>query len=287
MHGTEGAFSRVSEVELRRTRMARKSIHRQWINQDGAQDKELEEDRHNQMRLFMNELSILRRVSHRHIVKLIGSYTEKSNFAFLLSPVAERTLEQVLREARDGDLNWLSKSYGCLSAALSWMHLHRIKHRDIKPSNILVAGQDENARVMFCDFGSALEANIKGSLTTEGRPQLQTWRYIAPEASSNWDKRNESTDLWSLGCVFMEVDTILSERRLCDLHEHIRANLPSTEQMKSDGSDLCYFQHPGALYTWLGSLHAVDDGPGLWTKEMVSLFAPIPIPTALSCKWQI
>lgn len=274
VHGTEGAFSRVSEVELRSIRLARKSIHRQWINQDGAPDKELEEDRQVQMKLFINELSILRRVSHRHTVKLCGSYTEKYNFVFLLSPVAERTLEQVLNEGGNGNHDWLSKSYGCLSAALSWMHSHRIKHRDIKPSNILVVGQDASARVMFCDFGSALEANVKGSLTTEGRPQLQTWRYIAPEASSNWDKRNESTDLWSLGCVFIEIDTILCEQRLRDLHEHIHGSLSPTEQMKSDGSDLCYFRHPHALYTWLGVLHATDDGPGLWTKEMVNLFTP-------------
>lgn len=273
VHGTEGASSRVSKVELGRTILARKSIHRQRINQNGAGD-ELEDDRQIQMALFMNELSILRQLSHRHIVELRGSYTAESHFALLLSPVADGTLEQALGEALDANHHWLYKSYGCLSAALSWMHSHGIKHRDIKPSNILVVGQGGSARVMFCDFGSALEAKPKGSLVTGGRPQQQTERYISPEASKHSDHRNESTDLWSLGCVFMEVGTILRGHRLQDLHEYVRARLQSTGHANMSSSDLCYWKQPDALSSWLEEIHAADEGPGLWTKQMVNPFAP-------------
>ena len=40
--------------------------------------------------------------------------------------------------------------------AVRYLHEHHIVHRDIKPENILIASLAAAARVVLCDFGSAV-----------------------------------------------------------------------------------------------------------------------------------
>jgi serine/threonine protein kinase len=75
---------------------------------------------------------------------------------------------------------------------LKFLHSKRIIHRDIKPANILMRGETP----LLADFGISiiLENTVDVTQVLKGTPS-----YMAPEA---WDgKRNERTDLWSVGIV--------------------------------------------------------------------------------------
>ncbi|KAH7128096.1 cyclin-dependent kinase, partial [Dendryphion nanum] len=74
-------------------------------------------------------------------------------------------------------------------------------HRDIKPHNTLVKGDC----VFFTDFGIALDwEGLSCSASTEDTGK--TLAYAAPEVTK-YEKRNTAADVWSLGCVFIEMAT--------------------------------------------------------------------------------
>ena len=99
----------------------------------------------------------------------------------------------------DRQLFILQNAFGCLSAALQYLHNQRCRHKDIKPANILV----KNGSVLLTDFGTS--RNWAGdSGTTVGTSGPYTPAYAAPEVVE-WESRNEAADIWSLGCVFLEM----------------------------------------------------------------------------------
>jgi len=94
----------------------------------------------------------------------------------------------------------LQNAFGCLSAALQYLHNQRCRHKDIKPANILV----KNGSVLLTDFGTSRNWVVGDSGTTVGTSGPYTPAYAAPEVAE-WESRNEAADVWSLGCVFLEM----------------------------------------------------------------------------------
>ncbi|KAF1363864.1 kinase-like protein [Lizonia empirigonia] len=86
------------------------------------------------------------------------------------------------------------------------MHERSVRHKDIKPRNILVHG----GSVIYTDFGYSREFVQLDSSTTEGRPDPYTKRYGAPEVRQE-EKRNSSADVYSLGCVFVDIFAALTQ----------------------------------------------------------------------------
>lgn len=135
----------------------------------------------------------------------VQSYTDPKYFALIMSPVGDcNLLEYYSIALNNPDKSSLLRSYfGCLANALQYIHSIKIRHRDIKPHNILVRGD----RVFLTDFGIALDwEELSRSTTTADSGK--TWLYAAPEVAK-YEKRNTAADVWSLGCVFMEMATIL------------------------------------------------------------------------------
>ena len=80
-------------------------------------------------------------------------------------------------------------------AGLEYLHVRKIIHRDLKPANILLQG----ATPRIADFGiSRVFKSTSQSAVMAGTPA-----YMAPEAFSR--KRNEQTDLWSVGVILYQI----------------------------------------------------------------------------------
>jgi serine/threonine protein kinase len=161
---------------------------------------------------FRREINITRRLArHRHIVRLIATYSTPNGPAVILEPAADGgTLSAFLarfvmienKAAKAPLWTTLYRAYGCLANGLTFMHQHQIRHRDIKPENILL----HCGSVLFTDFGISRDYSDQTRATTEGRPDFYTPRYCAPEVRW-WERRTWKSDVFSLGCVFLVMYT--------------------------------------------------------------------------------
>ncbi|KAF2679632.1 kinase-like protein [Lentithecium fluviatile CBS 122367] len=160
-------------------------------------------EQRNQLKIFEQEVKVLQGMRHRHIVSLVASYTDLESFSLVLDPIADNTLLELLKHEQpfsDIEIAILCCSFNCLATALAFLHENSVRHKDIKPSNILLS----EGRVLLCDFGISLEWTESENGTTEGVSFSFTRRYAAPEVFRD-GKRNSKTDIWSLGCVFLEI----------------------------------------------------------------------------------
>ncbi|KUJ22734.1 uncharacterized protein LY89DRAFT_308998 [Mollisia scopiformis] len=239
-----GTFGFVDEVEHATTKIhfARKTIR----------------ITHQQGFVPQRELAALRNLKHVHIVNLTASYVFEDQFSIIMSPVADCNLsDYMLREAssRLELLSNLARWIGCLASALSYLHEKSYQHLDIKPSNILVA----NGQVVLSDFGGAVFWN--GSLASNvlDKDCAVTPMYCAPEIA---DRRGASfiagaSDVYSLGCVFLEMATVLHRESLVDF-----------EQLRAFGSkDAAYHRNPRKSLSWIDHLWDIDGSLGLPLSE--------------------
>lgn len=106
-------------------------------------------------------------------------------------------LEQDYQHDKDSMVwKWLI----CISNALAFIRFKGVRHKNIKPRNMLVKGEE----IFFTDFGSSHAFIGEGNSTTEGPSFGHTKMYCAP-AVIHQGKRNRSTDVFSLGCVFTQL----------------------------------------------------------------------------------
>ncbi|KAL3685523.1 hypothetical protein R1sor_003545 [Riccia sorocarpa] len=160
---------------------------------------------------FLNEVSLLSRVHHRHLVSFIGFCNEGNHEILIYDFMSEGTLEDHLTETRDvnnGALDWMTRLDIVLNASKGIEYLHKscnppIIHRDIKTANILL---DEHFVAKVSDFGISKpmpEENRTGGVTTDIKG---TFGYLDPEYFKSY-RLTEKNDVYSFGVVLLEVIT--------------------------------------------------------------------------------
>jgi hypothetical protein len=223
-----GSTSSVDIVKCRRIKLARKLTYL-----TPRTDK----------KALLKEVQALQKLKHAHVVQLIGTYRQGRKFAALLHPVADMDLAQYLEEARymsDGNQylvgtsdparpyrDILSKGSLCLLSALRYVHESGVKHMDIKPANILLKkyqadeAHSNNIAYKFylCDFGIAQVLDPNERSQTETYPG-KTPMYASPEVAT-YDVHGRASDIFSLGCVLLEMVTVYSGLTVESLKTHI------------------------------------------------------------------
>ncbi|KAG8530606.1 uncharacterized protein KY384_004644 [Bacidia gigantensis] len=223
---------------------------------------------------FENEIKALSKVcSHDHLIKVVGTYTDKRYYAMLLDPVADCNLKEFMAKrntlASEQALSKFRTYFGCLAHTLSFLHEPPIAmiHKDLKPENILLKGD----HMILTDFGTAYDWSTTGqSMTASNCDDDRTPRYQSPEVARE-GSFHRSSDIWSLGVVFLEMATVLHGKSLGDLNDFLRANDPQ------GGRDVHPYQNPRSTLEWLDHLQVgkcgelSDVAPLLWIQKMLSL----------------
>jgi len=224
------------------------------------------------MKYFESELRIMRKITFSdralHFVKLVGSYMSPNWAGLLITPVADYNLGAFLQKAaRSEDVSerrLLWKFFGCLASAFAYLHHLEIRHKDIKPANILVYDRT----VYITDFGMSLDWGESG-ITTTHTELRKSIVYCSPEAARG-DPRRSSSDIWSLGCVYLEMITVLKGSSVAKLKKFLKLG-----DFLADG----YWSKEQDIVKWVESLEKMqatcledlefEDKPLEWIKEML------------------
>jgi TolA-binding protein len=248
-------LSLISFKEYARKRVCRALTYRQRRTAD--------------VKMFIAEIEILKRLKHHHIVELIGSYTDSRYIALIMSPVAEMDLSTYLASASNHPE--LRTFLGCLATALEFLHEHKIRHKDIKPSNILV----DRGNIFLTDFGLSFDFTESGASTTTSIVNGMSPRYCSPEVAQ-FQPRNTMSDIWSLGVVFMEIIVVLKGKTTQEMDEFLRQHGSHETFIRTNIVGLLEFA------TELEEIGNKSDNRALgWTRRMLSA-EPRLRPTASS-----
>ncbi|KAJ8111423.1 hypothetical protein OPT61_g5976 [Boeremia exigua] len=238
-----GASGVVDQVRCRRINLARKKIRctKELTREEAAA-----------------EVAHLQRLQHRHIVRLVGTYMVQKDLYILMYPAAALNLARFLDVALNAKIgpqpiasenqtDWVALFLGvlaCLTKVVAFLHDHNVKHMDIKPANILINhyGTQSAAKVYIADFGiSRSYRSLEESYTRSGIPFTPT--YAAPEVAKQ-ETKGPPADIFSLGCVFLEVLATMLSTRLDDQQTALQETRDTTD------GDPSYENNKPAVLAW-------------------------------------
>ncbi|KAI4322213.1 hypothetical protein L6164_021925 [Bauhinia variegata] len=150
----------------------------------------------------LREIKLLRHLQHENVMAIRD----------VIPPPLRRNFTDVYiaAELMDTDLHHIIRSNQNLSEehsqyflyqilrGLKYIHSANIIHRDLKPSNLLL---NANCDLKICDFGLA-RTTMENDFMTE---YVVTRWYRAPELLLNSSDYTSAIDVWSVGCIFMEL----------------------------------------------------------------------------------
>jgi serine/threonine protein kinase len=180
--------------------------------------------------LERSNIEYVQRFGDQHIVKLIKAYGygETINFIF---PRAWTDLDHLLRDRRFG---YGEKRGAKLELANAWKQLLGISralkqiqgfangadsrgggnvedrlciHSDLKPDNILI--EREGGNWLITDFGQAALTQRRHGTPPHVGDHSETDAYAPPEIEDTTMNFGRAYDIWSLGCIMLEVTAFM------------------------------------------------------------------------------
>jgi serine/threonine protein kinase len=214
-----------------------------------------------------NEYDVLAGLNHKHIIAPVGSYVEGEPgawyYGLLLFPLAPYSLRMLLVEVSEHNgvrsklpnpVEWkidkrstqLLDYFACLCQAVIYLHTQKkpIKHRDIKCDNVLV---DKHGTVILADFDIAKQYTTMAFVVTTGTTSFTP--ETAPQSVKDGRKRGLESDVFSLGCVFLETASVAFGETLQAYGQHLCGGKAGT----------CYHSDAlksGTIDTWIDRLKA-------------------------------
>ncbi|NOY43350.1 MAG: serine/threonine protein kinase [Planctomycetes bacterium] len=218
--GTVGAVFRAESPDIKEP-VAVKLLHPTVAHDENIVDR------------FQREITIMERLNHPHIVRNYGGGIMDGQYFYAMQLLEHGTLRDRLRQ--HGPFNWQqAAAYAAqIAAALQHAHNHGIIHRDLKASNLFFGAEGQ---LILGDFGIARdthEADVTGDGITVG-----TYAYMSPEQICADKQISGKADLYSLGCVMVEMltgkppFTGLNFAQIWDQHLHKKP-----ERMRDRGID--------------------------------------------------
>lgn len=180
---------------------------------------EVHADRPKDKTAILNQIKAFTELDHTHIAKIVSSYAQGQVVAFI-TPHAEANLEQYLDQWTGFSqapqlLGWVKD----LASALAYIHDQNMAHRNIRPQKILV---DQNERIYFSVFGVIHPMRQSYAQLYDSYSNEPGYIYGAPEVINRRDvntslKSLQLADVFSLGCVFLEMVSVAKGHTVVDL----------------------------------------------------------------------
>lgn len=135
-----------------------------------------------------------------YCVQMKEYFTDKENGKFvIIFELLGESLYDIIEKKEYKKLD-LKNTARQILLGLKEIHKQGYIHFDLKVENILFRGDSSNLKII--DFGSAIKIN------KSRRPKIgQTRHYRAPEIMGGRKHWDEKVDIWSFGCIMMELYT--------------------------------------------------------------------------------
>jgi serine/threonine-protein kinase len=154
------------------------------------------------IRRFESERSILARLQHPHIARLVDGGLTGDNHPWFAMEFAEG--ENLVSYCNRLDLPAEKRLNLFLDVieAVQYAHKNLVVHCDLKPGNILVTADHDNPRVKLLDFGIA--HLLEESEADPSELKAMTRAYASPEQLRG-EPTSTATDIYSLGILLYQL----------------------------------------------------------------------------------
>ncbi|XP_074330458.1 mitogen-activated protein kinase homolog NTF6-like [Apium graveolens] len=150
----------------------------------------------------LREIKLLCHMDHDNVIKIkdIIRPPEKENFVdvYIAYELMDTDLHQIIRSTQALTDDHCQYFLYQLLRGLKYIHSANVLHRDLKPSNLLL---NSNCDLKICDFGLARTTSETDFMTE----YVVTRWYRAPELLLNCSEYTAAIDIWSVGCILMEI----------------------------------------------------------------------------------
>jgi mitogen-activated protein kinase kinase kinase len=185
MNATNGEFLAVKQVE----------VSAKAAGNDKAKMKEL-------VAALDQEIDTMKDLDHDNIVQYLGCERKETSISIFLEYISGGSIGSCLRKHGKFEESLVSSLTRQILQGLAYLHREGILHRDLKADNILL---DLDGTCKISDFGISKKTdNIYGNDVTNSMQGSVFW--MAPEViRSNGHGYSAKVDIWSLGCVVLEM----------------------------------------------------------------------------------
>ncbi|XP_069173757.1 mitogen-activated protein kinase kinase kinase 4 isoform X4 [Procambarus clarkii] len=166
----------------------------------------LQPNDHRSILRVADELRIFEGIQHPHLVQCYGVEIHNDEMLMFMEYCDEGTLESLATSTETGLPEESVRKYTRqLLEAVNALHEKGIVHRDIKGANIFLS--EEGNTLKLGDFGCAVR--LRGHQTEIGELAgiAGTHAYMAPEIFQSSEGHGRAADVWSVGCVVIEMAT--------------------------------------------------------------------------------
>ncbi|KAI8778249.1 cyclin-dependent kinase 2 [Biomphalaria glabrata] len=149
----------------------------------------------------IREISLLKELDHPNVVRLLDVIHCDMKLYLVFEYLTKDLKKYMDSFPSNEQINpALIKSYMFqLLSGISYCHSHRVLHRDLKPQNLLI---DMQGNIKLADFGLARAFGVPVRTYTH---EVVTLWYRAPEILLGSRFYSTPVDVWSLGCIFVEM----------------------------------------------------------------------------------
>nr|ABF82263.1 MAP kinase [Cicer arietinum] len=159
-------------------------------------------DNHMDAKRTLREIKLLRHLDHENVIGLRDVIPPPLRREFMMSTLPPNSWILIFIKSfapiKICQMNTASTFCIKFFVGLRYIHSANIIHRGLKPSNLLL---NANCDLKIIDFGLA-RPTMESDFMTE---YVVTRWYRAPELLLNSSDYTSAIDVWSVGCIFMEL----------------------------------------------------------------------------------